>query len=97
MKLVHAGSSRHQDMKEKIQSKLEPLAHPDDLVWQRLAWVTVESKMTARLLHSTNNKKKNIKVGVSTTHGYWVDIIGQLKLENSIYQYYRKSTIKLNM
>ena len=31
-KLVHAGSSRHQDMKEKIQSKLEALAHPEDPV-----------------------------------------------------------------
>ena len=85
MKLVHAGSSRHQDTKEKIQSKLEALAHPEDPVWRRLTWVTVESKMTARLLHSTNNKKKNIKVGVSTKHGYWVDIIGQLKIENSMH------------
>ena len=72
-------------MKEKIQSKLEALAHPEDPVWRRLAWVTVESKMTARLLRSTNNKKKNIKVGVSTNHGYLVDIIGKLKIENSIY------------
>ena len=84
-------------MKEKIQSKLEALAHPEDPVWRRLAWVTVDSKMTARLLHSTNNKKKNIKVGVSNKHEYWVDIIGQLKIGNSTYQYYRKSTIKLNM
>ena len=72
-------------MKEKIQSKLEALAHPEDPVWQRLAWVTVESKMTTRLLHTTNNKKNNIKVGVSTNHGNWVDIIGQLKIENNIY------------
>ena len=72
-------------MKEKIQSKLEALAHPEDPVWWRLAWVTVESKMTARLLHSTNNKKKKIKVVVSTKHGYLVEIIGQLKIENSMY------------
>ena len=84
-------------MKEKIQSKLEALAHPEDPVWRRLARITVESKTTARLLHSTNKQEENIKVGVSTKHGYWVDIIGQLKIGNSIYQYYRKSTIKLNM
>ena len=30
-KLVHAGSSRHQDMKRKIQSNLEALAHPEIL------------------------------------------------------------------
>ena len=28
-KLVHAGSSRHHDLKKKIQSKLEALAHPE--------------------------------------------------------------------
>ena len=28
-KLVHAGTSRHQDMEKKIQSKLEQLAHPE--------------------------------------------------------------------
>ena len=27
--LVHARTSRHQDVKEKIQSKLEALAHPE--------------------------------------------------------------------
>ncbi|KEH17244.1 hypothetical protein MTR_0030s0420 [Medicago truncatula] len=27
--LVHARTSRHQDMKRRIQSKLEALAHPD--------------------------------------------------------------------
>ena len=57
-------------MKEKIQSKLEALAHPEDPVSRRLARITVELKTTARLLHSTNNKKKNIKVGVNTNHGY---------------------------
>ena len=63
-------TSRHQDMKRKIQSKLEALAHPD--VWSNedLARVTVESKMTAHFLHSTNKQEENIKVGVSTKHGY---------------------------
>ena len=42
--------------------------------------------MTTRLLHSTNIQEENIKVGVSTKHGYWVDIIGQLKIEINIYQ-----------
>ena len=28
-KLVHAGSSRHQDLKKKTQSKLDALAHPE--------------------------------------------------------------------
>ena len=72
-------------MKEKIQSKLEALAHPEDPVWWRLARVAVDLKTMARLLHSTINKEENIKVGVSTKNGYWVDIIGQLKIENSIY------------
>ena len=52
----------------------------------RLAWITVELKTMARLLHSTNKQEENIKVGVSTNHGYWVDITGQLKIGNSIYQ-----------
>ena len=73
-------------MKEKIQSKLEALAHPEDPVWRRLARVAVELKTMARLLHSTNNQEKQLQVGVSTEHEYWVDIIGQLKIENSIYQ-----------
>ena len=51
----------------------------------RLAWITVELKTMARLLHSINKQEENIKVGVSTKHGYWVDIIGQLKIENSMY------------
>ena len=72
-------------MKEKIQSKLEALAHPEDPVWRRLARITVELKTMARLLHSTNNKEENIKVGGQYKHGYWVGIIGQLKIENSIY------------
>ena len=72
-------------MKEKIQSKLEALAHTEDPVWRRLARITVELKTTARLLHSTNNKEENIKVGVSSKHEYWVDIIGQLEIENNIY------------
>ena len=72
-------------MKKKIQSKLEALAHPDDPMCWRLARSTIDSKMTARLLHSTIKQEKNIKVGVSTKHGYWVDIIGQLKIENSMY------------
>ena len=50
-----------------------------------LAWITVELKTMARLLYSTNKQEENIKVGVSTKHGYWVDIIGQLKIGNSIY------------
>ena len=61
MNLVHAGDSRHQDMKKKIQSKLEALAHPEDPMWRRLARVTVESKMTARLLHSTIKQEENNK------------------------------------
>ena len=73
-------------MKEKIQSKLEALTHPEDPVWRRLARVAVELKTMARLVHSTNNKEENIKVGGQYEHGYWVDIIGQLKIENSIYQ-----------
>ena len=73
-------------MKRKIQSKLEALAHIDIRSNEDLARVTVESKMTARLLHSTNKQEENIKVGVSTKHGYWVDIIGQLKIENIIYK-----------
>ena len=72
-------------MKEKIQSKLEALAHPEDPVWRRLARITVELKTTARLLHSTNNKEENIKVGGQYKRKYWVGIIGQLKIENSIY------------
>ena len=73
-------------MKEEIQSKLEALAHPEDPVWRRLAWITVELNTMARLLHSTNKQEENIKVGVSTKHGYWVDIIGQLKIEINIYK-----------
>ena len=57
-------------MKRKIQSKLEALAHPDIRSNEDLARVTVESKMTERLLHSTNKQEENIKVGVSTKHGY---------------------------
>ena len=57
---------RHQDMKKKIQSKLEALAHPE--IWCDEDWlVAVELKMTVRLLHSTNNKEKQLQVGVSTT------------------------------
>ena len=73
-------------MKEKIQSKLEALAHPENPVWRRLAWVTVELKMTARLLHSTIKQEENIKVGGQYKHKYCVGIIGQLQIENSIYQ-----------
>ena len=73
-------------MKKKIQSKLEALAHPEDPVWRRLARITVELKTMARLLHSTNNKEENIKVGGQYKHKYWVGIIGQLKIEKSIYQ-----------
>ena len=36
-KLVHAGSSRHQDMKRKIQFKLEALAHPE--IWCDEDWL----------------------------------------------------------
>ena len=39
--------------------------------------------MMVRLLHSTNNKEKQLQVGVSTKNEYWVDIIGQLKIENN--------------
>ena len=73
-------------MKEKIQSKLEALAHPEYSVWRRLDRITVELKTTARLLHSTNNKEENIKVGGQYKHKYWVGIIGQLQVENNIYQ-----------
>ena len=73
-------------MKEKIQSKQEALAHPEDPMWRRPARIAVKLKLTVRLLHSTNNKEENIKVGVSTKHEYWVDIIGQLKIEINIYQ-----------
>ena len=73
-------------MKKKIESKKEALAYPEDPMWRRLARVAVELKTMARLLHSTNKKEENIKVGVSTKHGYWVDIIIQLKIENNIYQ-----------
>ena len=51
-------------MKRKIQSKLEALAQG------RLARVAVELKTTARLLHSTNNKEENIKVGGQYKHKY---------------------------
>ena len=73
-------------MKKKIQSKLEALAHPE--IWSNEDWlvVAVKLKTTARLLHSTNNKEENIKVGGQYKHKYWVGIIGQLKIENSIYQ-----------
>ena len=85
-------------MKEKIQSKLEALAHPEDPVWRRLAWITVELKTMARLLHSTIKQEENNKSRGQYKHGYWVDIIGQLKIGNSIYiKYYHKSTRKLNM
>ena len=73
-------------MKRKIQSKLEALAHPEDPVWRRLARITIELKLTEGLLHSTNNKEENIKVGGQYKHKYWVGIIGQLQIENSIYQ-----------
>ena len=72
-------------MKRKIQSKLEALAHPEDPVWRRPARIAVELKMTLRLLHSTNKQEENIKVGGQYKHKYWVGIIGQLKIENSIY------------
>ena len=52
-------------MRKKIQSKLEALAHPEDPVRRRLARVAIELKTMARLLHSTNNKEENIKVGGS--------------------------------
>ena len=68
------------------RSKLEALAHPEDPMWRRLARIVVELKMTVRLLHSTNKQEENIKVGGQYKHKYWVDIIGQLKIENSIYQ-----------
>ena len=58
-------------MKEKIQSKLEALAHTEDPVWRRLARVAVELKTMARLLHSTNNKEENIKVGGQYKNKYW--------------------------
>ena len=72
-------------MKRKILSKLEALVHPD--IQSNEDWLefTVELKMTVRLLHSTIKQEENIKVGVSTKHGYWVDIIGQLKIEINIY------------
>ena len=72
-------------MRNKVQSKLEALADPGDPVWRRLARIAVELKTTARLLHSTNNKEENIKVGGQYKHKYWVGIIGQLKIENSMY------------
>ena len=72
-------------MRKKIQSKLEALAHPEDPMWRRLARIVVELKMTVRLLHSTNKQEENIKVGGQYKHKYWVGIIGQLKIENSIY------------
>ena len=68
--------SRHQDLKKKTQSKLDALAHPEFPMEWRLAWSTVESKLTERLLHNTNNKEENIKVGGQYNHKYWVDIIG---------------------
>ena len=57
-------------MRKKIQSKLEALAHPEDPMGRRLARIAVELKMMVRLLHSTNKQEGNIKVGVSTKHGY---------------------------
>ena len=73
-------------MKRKIQSKLEALAHPE--IRSNEDWLELwfELKTMARLLHSTNNKEENIKVGGQYKHKYWVSIIGQLKIENSIYQ-----------
>ena len=73
-------------MKEKIQSKLEALAYPEDPVWRRLTWITVKSKMTARLLHSTNKQEENNKSRGQYKTRNWVDIIGQLKIEINIYQ-----------
>ena len=52
-------------MRKKIQSKLEALARPEDPMSRTLARVAVELKTMARLLHSTNNKEENIKVGGS--------------------------------
>ena len=72
-------------MKRKTQSKLEALAHQEIRYDWTLARIMVELKTTARLLHSTNNKEENIKVGGQYKHKYWVGIIGQLKIENSIY------------
>ena len=50
-------------MKRKIQSKLEALAHPE--IRSNEDWLELwfELKTMARLLHSTNNKEENIKVG----------------------------------
>ena len=49
---------------------------PWNLICWRLARVADDSKSMAHLLHSTNNKERNIQVGVSTRHKYWVGIIG---------------------
>ena len=62
------------------------ISSPWNPVYWRLAKIMVELKTTARLLHSTNNKEENIKVWGRYKHKYWVGIIGQLKIENSIYQ-----------
>ena len=73
-------------MKKKIQSKLEALAHPE--IWCDEDWLELRLSWSWRNVRyiSTNNKEENIKVGAQYNRKYWVDIIGQLKIENSIYQ-----------
>ena len=70
-------------MKKKIQSKLEALAHPEircneDWLELRLSW------RWRYALH--NEQKKTYTSRGQHKHKYLVDIIGQLKIENSIYQ-----------
>ena len=68
--MVRVRTSSYQDVTGRIQSELGTIAHPQILLsWSR-ARVAVELKTMARLLHSTNNKGENIKVGGQYKHKY---------------------------
>ena len=51
-------ASRHEE-EDPVQARSISSPWTSDVV--RLTWVTVESKMTARLLHSTNKQEENKK------------------------------------
>ena len=69
---------------ERIQHELGTVAHPE--FWYAGDWLELRTSRSRWYVCCTPQiTKRNIQVGVSTTHVYWVYIIGQLKIEIDIY------------
>ena len=69
--MVHVRTSRHQDVKERIQHELGTVAHPK--FWYAGDWLELRTSQSRWHVCCTPQiTKRKIQVGVSTRHKYWV-------------------------